>query len=346
MFGFKKKFRYSDVEPQDVFLDSLANRSNDLEDRKLEAPLSRQVFFRLWFVVIVLLSIVGFRIFSLQVTYHDQYMARAENNRYQYLNILATRGIIYDRNGVALVENKPEYSVYFSPEKHNPENLAHLTEILEIDIENKLQDQQTEFLISRNINNNQLVALEVNSDRFPEIRIEKRFVRIYEEGLSHVLGYTSMVREDEINEKYYSLSQIGRTGLEKSYEDILKVVPGQIQIERDVNNRAQSSNIVKLPQAGQDIHLNIDIKLQRKAREVLMNTIETVGASGGSVVALDPNTGGVLALVSYPDYNNNSFSLGEGIEEIKIPVSLFSTDQLAVFILLALVLNPFYQLRL
>jgi len=154
-----------------------------------------------------------------------------------------------------------------------------------------------------NLSHQDLIFFESRIDEFPGCEIKNNTIRKYPEGgvFSHLLGYLRSTGD--------------KTGLESYYNDILEPKPGQLQIERDVHGRPISKKIISLPEPGQSLVLWLDSGLQEKAVAALEHQVLNWGAKGGAVIALDPKTGGVLALFSYPTFDNNLFSQGISQEE-------------------------------
>ncbi|MCX6765209.1 MAG: penicillin-binding transpeptidase domain-containing protein, partial [Candidatus Nealsonbacteria bacterium] len=157
---------------------------------------------------------------------------------------------------------------------------------------------------------------------WPGVEIEESTVREYKDGplFSHVLGYTGMVTEEELNknaEVYSNFDQVGRAGIEKTYEDILKRTAGKIRIERDASGNQIKKEVVSLPESGRSLKLWLDAGLQKKIEEELKKTMENVNAKNAVAVALNPKTGGVLAMVSLPGFDNNLFSQKTDPEALK-----------------------------
>ncbi|GAG92298.1 unnamed protein product, partial [marine sediment metagenome] len=155
-----------------------------------------------------------------------------------------------------------------------------------------------------------LILLETKITQLSGFKIEQNDVREYKDGHSfaHLIGYTGKISTEELKENpgvYSGFDYVGREGIEKSYEEILKKNPGKTQIERDVYGNFLSKEIISLPESGDSLVLWLDSELQKKIEEVLHKILENVGAEKAVGVALDPKTGGILALVSIPSYDNN-----------------------------------------
>jgi len=275
-----------DIEPQEIFLGQLS---------RLEVPVSRKMLKGVFFSTIVLLFVLFVKTFQLQVLENEKYSALAQGNKFIFHSIKAERGVIYDSQGEQMVFNQPSFDLILNEDKL-PEDESERIRIL----------KEVEEITKGNYNNldhQTLILLETKIAQFPGFQIERSSVRYYKEGSSfaHLIGYTGK----ESDEEY-----VGRDGLEKSYEEILKKNPGKTRIERDVHGNLLSKEIVSLPESGKSLILWLDSGLEKKIEQTLYNILQNTGAEKAVGVALDPKTGGVLALVSLPTYDNNLFSKG------------------------------------
>ncbi len=163
------------------------------------------------------------------------------------------------------------------------------------------------------------IILKVKIDELKGCKIESSNFRKYSNPLfSHLLGYTGKIRTEEMKKEpeIYTLEDfVGREGLEKFYEKNLREIPGKMRIERDAKGNIISKEIISLPKSGQSLVLYLDSDLQKKIGQELEKKIKEVGAKGGAAVAMDPKTGGILSLVSWPSFDNNLFSEGISPEE-------------------------------
>jgi len=153
-------------------------------------------------------------------------------------------------------------------------------------------------ILTENIDHQTLLKSKTNPEEYPDCEIENNTVREYPSGslFSHLIGYLRQTGE--------------RAGLEKYYDEVLEPKTGELQVKRDARGTLLSEEVVSMPESGNSLVLWLDSKLQKKITDSLEITINRVGAKGGAVVALDPKTGGVLALVSWPNFDNNLFSQG------------------------------------
>ncbi|MBF0609847.1 MAG: penicillin-binding protein 2 [Magnetococcales bacterium] len=290
---------------------------DDREQFKVDA---RRRLFLLGGVQTLLLSAVGFRLFYLQLlkggTYHDL----AENNRINFQPIPAPRGLIYDRYGEILVENRPDYRIQIIPELAGPlppllNRLQQLLGIEDKEIQQVLKQakRQRSFLplkVKSHLEWEELSSLESRIHTFPGTTIQVQSLRHYPyDSLSaHVMGYLGDAsdgdREVFKNEIIFrSGDLVGKSGLERRYETRLRGKEGIQEMEVNALGRIVRELRRTPPQSGEDLTLTLDIDLQKAAENSL-------GERPGAVVVMNPNTGEVLAMVSYPSYNPNEFIRG------------------------------------
>ncbi len=321
MFGFRSR-RYrktQDIEPQEIFLDKLAQKREEefgMSERKIEVPLSKKIikgsFFFIIFIIIILFSVT----FYINVFGKKKYTALSDDNKFIMYSIKADRGVIYDSKGNQIVSNKPSFDLLLN-KKELPEEsvLREVSEILGYNYDEfrkEIDRLEGTILISENIDHETLILME--SKKFPGFYIENNSVRYYEDGsvYSDIIGYMGMGEKEEY---------VGKDGIEKVYEDVLKKNPGKIKVERDVRGNILSKELVSYPEPGKSLVLWLDAGLQKKVQEALLAILEKTGAKKAVGVALNPKTGGVLALVSIPTYDNNLFTKGadqEALNELLI----------------------------
>jgi len=334
--GKNKKIKFdfkNDIEPHEVLLDSLAKKREaelGLSEKKLEVPLLKKILQGLLIFSFILILILFGKTIQLQVVEGKNLSALSEKNKFIIHQIQAERGVIYDKNLNQLVFNWPSFDLVCQntdwENKKEEEKDKILKEISEITKKNfeelKQKIEEGEDLIVENLDHQTLIILETKIGELPGFRIEQNPIRYYPDGrtISHLIGYTGKIKSEELKAapEFYTISDyIGRDGLEKSYEEILRKNPGKLKIERDAQGHIISKETIQLPESGKSLVLWLDSELQKKIQEELEKEIKIVGAKGGVAVALDPKTGGVLALVSYPSIDNNLFSKRISQEEWK-----------------------------
>ncbi|MDN3652569.1 penicillin-binding protein 2 [Thalassotalea ponticola] len=280
--------------------------------------------------VLVMILILFNNVYDMQINSYEKYQTRSNQNRIKLLPVAPNRGLIYDRNGVLLAENRPVYSLAIIPEQVDDieQTLTDLGQIIDIDEEQKQNFIESmrykrRFkpleLISR-LDEQQVAKVSVNLHRLPGVIIDARLKRYYPFGelTTHSLGYVAKInRKDLLNleqqgkaEEYKATRDIGKLGLERYYEDILHGKMGYQEVE--VNNRGRILRTLNYtpPVSGKDLTLSLDIELQMIAKRAL-------AGKRGAVVALDPRDGGILALYSNPSYDGNLFVHGISSKDYK-----------------------------
>lgn len=319
--------RHSDLMPHEVlFEDSFTH----VRERPLfiGVRLPAWRFFIAFSCLLLLVSALMGRAYWMQV--HDQamYNQRAENNRLRHIPIASQRGIVRDRNGVVLVENIPSFNVQITPwylpsdEQVRTDFLARIGRTIDMplqDIQNVIASSTDPFealTIKRDIPYDRAVGLRLMGDQ-SSLRVEIGQKRRYPFSaetlsLSHLLGYVGSISPEEFEAKketgYRQTDTIGKTGIERSYEDRLRGTFGEDVYEVDALNRPTSLVSQQKPTDGEAVTLTLDIRLQQAAEKALREEMEASKLDRGSVIALDPRDGSVLAMVSLPAYNNNFFS--------------------------------------
>lgn len=267
----------------------------------------------------ILLGVLIFRLFYLQILHHSTYATLARNNQVRMISISPTRGLIFDRNGVLLADNVPDFSLEIAPNmvKDLDGLIAKLSKIIKIsenDIktfhkQRKYKGKFERIPIRNKLTEEEVAAFAIEKYQFPEVDIHANLARFYPHGeaFAHVLGYTGLLSEQDLNNidqaNYRGTYVIGKYGIEKSYEDVLRGQAGYEQVETDARGRKIRNLDEIAPIAGQNLYLTIDSKLQLTAYDALQNF-------QGAVVAIDVKTGGVLAMVSKPSFDPNLFVRG------------------------------------
>jgi penicillin-binding protein 2 len=290
-----------------------------IKNYQMETSLFTRRVFIAGVLILILTALLITRLAYLQIFEHSRYTTLSLQNQQELIPIEPNRGLIYDRNGVLLAENVPNFSLDIIPD-HVPDIPKTLTELRTLfDIDDDAIDQ---FLKHRRqhrsfepvslklkLTNDEVARFYVNQYRFPGVTINARLLRNYPLGpdLVTALGYVGRINEKELKSidpaNYSASNYIGKIGIEHYYEDELHGIVGYNQVE--VNATGQIVRVLKRypPIPGDNIYLSIDSKLQHVAHQAFE------GERGG-LVAIDPNTGKVLALVSHPNYDPNLFVSG------------------------------------
>ena len=290
-----------------------------LRDTRREWMINRSRLIAALVGISLLLSVLVYRYYSLQITQHQDFLTQSDRNRIRVEVIPPTRGQIVDRKGRVLAANKPTFVVGVIKERS--ENLDQLVDQLadrlaltprELDAfqERSLRRAPFEAVpIKLGLDDAALATVAVDLHQLPGVVVDAQLTRDYPYGetLSHVLGYVGRVSAEDLleldNERYRGTLHTGKVGLEKRYEPLLHGQPGFQHVETNAHGRLLRVLEQQAPVPGQNLRLYLDLDLQREAAAAL-------GDQRGAVVALDPLTGGVLAMVSNPSYDANLFVEG------------------------------------
>jgi penicillin-binding protein 2 len=294
-----------------------------LDGHKQEIQIfNRRLVFACGVVVLLVLALVG-RMINLQFLNHEYFSARSDGNRLHSQYIPPTRGLIYDRNGNLLADNRPIFNLTVVREAATDfdQSLAILQDVIGLTEEDVEQYQarlarravpQSSVPLKFQLSDEEIAHVAVNQHKLPGIAVEAQLVRYYPFGQSaaHALGYVSEINREELTRmteeqvrNYRGTNQIGKNGIEKTYEDYLHGRVGFETVEK--NNRGRVTRVLGRtdPAPGADIQLHLDIALQTAAEAAL-------GDRRGAIVAIDPKTGGILAMISQPGYDPNLFVTG------------------------------------
>lgn len=270
-------------------------------------------------ICLFMLAALLFRLAWLQIVDYAHFSDLSEHNRVRLMELPPTRGLIYDRNGVILAENKPTYHLEIIPEQVDDmeatlAGLGKIVTITDTEIENFKEELRVHRSFQRislrtRLDEEEVARLAVNRHRFPGVDINARLSRFYPQGehVAHVVGYVGRINERDLavidEGNYRGTTHIGKTGLEKYYENELHGIVGRQNVEVNAQGRVLRVIDKIPPVAGNDLVLNLDIELQKIAEESL-------GEFAGSVVAVEPHTGAVVVFVSNPGFDPNLFVHG------------------------------------
>jgi len=293
-------------------------------------------------VAFVLLAILGARLYYLQVVKGEYYSERAENQRIRLIPIPAPRGAILDRNGKILVDSRPTFNVVLSNEP-----------IKGIDVDSRVDDYAKGLNLESSYVRERLVAIKKQNDfetlvlkdnasmqdiawveshllEFPELRVELQPQRFYPYGtqMAHFLGYVGEISPKQLESEEYKQKGlrpgdiIGKAGLEQWYDEYLRGKPGYRKVIVDSRGRVQSEIGVVQPQAGQDLVTTVDFDLQTAAEQQLAAS----PTKRGTIIAMDPNNGEMLAMASLPSYDPNIFVQGSKTKEGRKQIAAYWQD--------------------
>ena len=291
-----------------------------LKDHEKDARLVRARVIVGGVAIFLLALVLVARMYHLQVTQYDYHSTLSENNRVHVQPIPPNRGLIFDRNGVIIADNRPSFSLTITRERTEnlQDTLKALVDILGLTEEDKaifekrMKQGRRPFEpvpIMFELSEEQIARIAVNQYRLPGVDVTAQFVRHYPLGehFAHSVGYVGRINEAELKKldpvAYSGTHHIGKTGVEKFYEDALHGTVGYEEVE--TNARGRVLRVLKRtePVSGRDIVLSIDSKLQAAAEAAL-------AGRRGAIVAIQPSTGDVLAMVSQPSYDPNLFVTG------------------------------------
>ncbi len=329
-----KKFFKKEIEPQEVLLDKLAKRKereHGLSEKKLEMPILRPLQLFRFFSIIVIIFLF-FRLFQLQIIEGKHFSGESEANRYLFKKIQAQRGVIYDRNFNQLVFNQDVFKLACNKEKlpkdqiEKEKVLKEVSQILKINpqqLMEKIEKGNSLVFVSENLDRKTLIILETKIHQLPGFEIIRSSHRYYPEGeyFAHLIGYMGKVSSEQLKKEpeiYSPLDDVGKYGIEESFEKILRKRPGKIKVERNALGKVISQEVVSLPDSGKSLVLWLDKDLQKKIKDVLEKRLRDLKAKKAAAVAIDPRSGGILALLSLPSYDNNLFSFKESEKILQI----------------------------
>lgn len=288
-------------------------------------------------LMLLLTGLLAGRLVYLQVVQHEVFSTRSEKNRVRVEPLPPNRGLIYDRNGVLLAENRPTYNLTLIRERVDDLDvtLDRLEKLLELTPEEaegfrlRARQPQRPFqpaLLMSDLDETQIARLAVNRHRLPGVEVEAQLLRYYPEAdiMAHALGYVGRINAEEVKEldpgRYAGTHFIGKIGAERFYEDVLHGQAGLRQVETNARGRVLRELGRTDPVPGENLTLTLDSEMQRLAYELL-------DGRRGSIVAIMPSTGEILAMVSAPGFDSNQFVTGIDVasyralqEDIDLPL--------------------------
>ncbi|ATH78609.1 MULTISPECIES: penicillin-binding protein 2 [Halomonadaceae] len=315
----------------------MPKRRDTLKNPEQELRIFRVRSLLAVFVVIVLTGLLVGRLGYLQIVQHDLYSTRSEKNRVRVEPLPPNRGLIYDRNGALLAENRPTYNLTLVRERVDSleDTLALLVELLELPEEEieafnvRSRQRQRPFqpaLLMSDLSEEQIARLAINRHRLPGVEVEAQLLRYYPDAemMAHALGYVGRINAEELQTldtgRYAGTHFIGKTGVERFYESELHGQAGLRKVETNARGRVLRELGRTDPVPGANLTLTLDRSLQMLAYELLEGR-------RGSIVAIVPRTGEILAMVSTPGFDSNQFVTGIDVasyralqEDIDLPL--------------------------
>ena len=291
-----------------------------LKDHEKDARLVRQRVLVGGVMVLLLVGVLIARLYYLQVVQYQHHSTLSENNRVHVQPIPPNRGLIFDRTGKIIADNRPSFSLTVTRERAEDwrKTLDTVVEVLGLSSEERelfekrvLQGRRPfePVPIMYELSEEQIARIAVDQFRLPGVEVAAQLVRHYPQGehFAHSVGYVGRINEAEVKQldpvNYSGTHHIGKTGIERFYEDSLHGQVGYEEVE--TNARGRVLRVLKRtdPIPGKDITLTLDLELQQAAEAAL-------GGRRGAIVALQPSTGEVLAMVSQPSFDPNLFVTG------------------------------------
>jgi len=299
---------------------------------------NKKVKYFLFFLLIAFVLILG-RFFYLQIIKGDYYRQAAEGNRQRLISIPAERGLIYDHKGIQLTKNIPNFALTLVPQDlpHHTEarkpiikRLSELINKSEQEIQSILEKYGSysyeSIVIQEDIDYQTALSILIETGDLPGIQIQRGSKRLYltdlgEEfststpnSISHVLGYIGKLNPEELRDLYEQgylpSDSVGKVGIEKSYEAFLRGTYGKKRIEVNAAGREQTILAEQAPTPGFHLELAIDAEMQAKLEEIIRHHLQGHKKYRAAGVVMNPNSGEVLSLVSWPAFDNNDFSGG------------------------------------
>lgn len=278
-------------------------------------------------LVVLLFGVLVGRFYQLQVIEHDTYTTISDSNRVQVRSVPPTRGLIYDRNGTLIAENRPVFSVTVVPERVSDmsQTLNRLEELLAISEEDmerfrrRLEEPRRPFQelpLHYDLTEEEIASMAVHRHELPGVEVSAELVRHYPFGElnAHALGYVGRINREELQRidpvNYAGTNYIGKSGVERVYEEELHGRVGYEHVETNARGRTLRVLERENPVPGEDLQLHLDMRMQQRAFELLEGR-------RGAIVAIEPETGGILALASVPGFDANLFVTGIGVEQYR-----------------------------
>jgi len=313
-------------------------KRESIRNHSAESNLFMRRTLVVFIAILIAIGILISNLYYLQISSFEKYQTRSNANRISVQTVPPNRGLIYDRNGIILAENRPVYSLQVIVNKtkdleQDIKGLRKLLSLTEQEVTNFYEKKKytrsfKPIIIRDNLTSQEVAEFTVNQHKYKGFSIQASLRRFYPFGdaFTHVLGYIAKINTSDLQKiaqrgetaRYRGTNYIGKLGIEKYYEDLLHGEPGQRQVEVDSWGRVIRTLSFTPPVPGKDLKLNIDIQLQIKAQQLL-------GTNRGSIIAMNAKTGGILALVSNPSYDPNLFV--KGISTKQYQALLQSTDR-------------------
>jgi len=323
------------LDPDEIFADAVGSGGfHSGSEGKIEKPIGKFPYAFFLLLIGGVFSYLLIRAWLLQVQSGESFFAKSQENRFVTRLIPAPRGILYDTNGEALVENYPSFDIalerdeFLGGNRTAEETLSTLTEVLQKPkeyffelgfpkTEAERQKMAMKLVLIENLTPEEIVPIASGLNGISGISISERFRRLYKNGpaFSHVLGYLGRVSEQDLL-RHQELNQqefIGKAGIELEYDESLRGDEGKKIIEIDASGKETRFKVIDLARPGVDLELALDGALQEKIYNIILGF--TGGFKSASVVAVDPRDGSIRALVSFPGFDSNQFGYSLSAKE-------------------------------
>ena len=314
-----------------------------MNERETPIPNGRFLIFRA--IVVLAFALLTAQLWRLQMVHGDDYRLEADRNRFRLVSVDAPRGVIYDRQGHILARNQPSFAVAIVPADLPSEKeetvFARLSDLLGLPASSQSASAGgspragikelvdggraapfSPVIIKTNVPRDVAFIIEEEHLELPGVHVQIEPIRQYPDGplTAHILGYVGHIPKEEAEEYlsrgYHPNDRVGVAGAELIFEEWLRGVKGRKHIEVDVAGReVRTVGKSVLPQLGHNLILALDLELQRAAGAALRKGMEAVGSESGVVIAMNPQTGEMLAMVSLPSYDDNLFAGGISAED-------------------------------
>lgn len=311
------------IEPEEIFLDSMNALGFDhaRHEGRIEKSLHEGSVARFGGLLFLIMGILAVRLLYLQVIQGDALHAKAVSQSFFVSTMNPPRGQIIDRYGALLAGNESSFDVVL----HRSEFLKSGTELAALfeelsrtlgvlakdgvfeDMQKIAQQLPQEIALLRHIDQKTLLAIQASKERLPGVSIEERYSRTYPNGVpfATLLGYVGIPSNEA--DSASGSDRVGKLGIERQYDAMLRGTIGKTIAQIDAERNSKTIKTVEAPEMGVTLRLAIDADLQKWAYEALSSHIRQYGKRAGAVVILDPNSGAIRALVSYPSFDNNLF---------------------------------------
>ncbi len=309
-------------------------RFGPIKDSRQEAALFVRRALAGFLIIFLALVVLGFRFWYLQVQQHEEYQARSDANRILTRPLAPARGLIYDRNGILLAENVAAFRLEVTPEQVSDmdallRGLSDTMGVSEDDAERfkalvKSKRSYQSVALRLKLSEEDIALFAVNRWRFPGVDVVPYLTRFYPKGaeFGHLVGYVGRIDVADTQRldasRYAGTTHAGKTGIERSYEDILHGEPGYELVEVNADRRPLRVIERVAPTPGKNLYLTVDTRIQEAGEEAFADR-------AGASVAIDPRNGEVLAMISVPSFDPNLFV--NGISQIDYDALLAAPDK-------------------